>query len=390
MPDICLICKIKNDYHMTFEDIIGQDFLKKYFKKIISENRIPGAQLFVGEPGSGTLPMAWAFANEILCNENPQCQGKVSRILHPDLFFIFPSITGSSAANTESEQLLPQFREFLQAFPYGSYYNWLQFLNADNKQGMIRVKDAESIIKKTFVKAYEGDYKVFIIWMAEKMNSETNNKLLKILEEPPLDTKFILIAENTENILPTVLSRCQIHSFNPLPASVIEKELIKKGVDKKIALKISKQANGSWTKALEKLKEETPEESFQKDFIEWVRTAFLAKKNKGSVQKLIAWSEKMAAKGREEQKYFLHYVMEIFRQALMINYGNPHMQYIDMSQQNFELSKLAPFIHGSNIEDIFLLIEKAIYSIERNANAKLVFINLSLSLTKLIHKKENF
>ena len=373
---------------MTFEDIIGQDFLKKYFKKIISEDRIPGAQLFVGDSGSGTLPMAWAFASEMLCKGNPQCKGKVSRILHPDLFFVFPSITGSSASNTESAHLLPQFREFIKESPYGSYYHWLQALNAENKQGMIRVKDAESIIKKTFIKPYEGDYKVFIIWMAEKMNMETNNKLLKILEEPPADTKFILIAESTENILPTVLSRCQIHYFNPIPSVLIEKELIKKGMEPKQALKIAKQANGSWTKALEILKEERPEEVFQKDFIEWIRTAFMAKKNKTSVQKLISWSEKMAAKGREEQKYFLSYVIEIFRQAMMINYGIPRLQYIDMTAQNFDLSKLAPFIHGRNIEDIFELIEKATYSIERNANPKLVFINLSLSLTKLIHKKE--
>jgi DNA polymerase-3 subunit delta' len=373
---------------MNFDEIIGQDFLKKYFKKIIEQNKIPGAQLFVGDSGAGTLPMAWAFANELLCKNNPQCEGKVSKIIHPDLFFIFPSITGSSGSNTESQQLLPQFREFLRTSPYGSYYHWLQYLNAENKQGMIRVKDAENIIKKTFVKPYEGDYKVFIIWMAEKMNNETNNKLLKILEEPPTDTKFILIAENTENILPTVLSRCQIHYFNPIPASTIQNKLIELGVEEKKALKIAKQSNGSWTKALEILNKNESEETFQKDFVEWVRTAFMAKKKKSSVHQLINWSEKMASKGREEQKYFLSFVLEIFRQAMMINYGNQQLQYIDMSAVNFDINKLAPFIHNNNIEDIFKLIEKASYSIERNANAKLVFMNLSLSLTKLIHKKE--
>ncbi len=375
---------------MQFDDIVGQDFLKKYFKKTIQKNRIPGAQLFVGESGYGTLPMAWAYASELLCKKNPNCTGKVSRILHPDLFFIFPSITGTSAANTESSQYLPQFREFLQENPYGTYYEWLQHLNAENKQGLIRVKDAESIIKKTFVKAFEGDYKVFIIWMAEKMNTETNNKLLKILEEPPADTKFILIAENTENILPTVLSRCQIHHFNPIPSSVIQEKLIEKGIEEKKALKIAKQANGNWSRAMELTKESLFEDAFQRDFVEWIRTAFMAKKNKTSIQKLIAWSEKMAVKGREEQKFFLQYVMEIFRQALMINYGNPQLQYIDMSHIPFDLNKLAPFIHGSNIEEIHQLIEKASYSIERNANSKLVFMNLSLSLTKLIHKKEVF
>lgn len=373
---------------MRFENIIGQDFLKKYFRKTIQNKRIPGAQLFVGEAGYGTLAMAWAYASELLCKDNERCRGKVERILHPDLFFIFPSITGSSAANTESSQLLPQFREFLQTSPYGTYYQWLQSINAENKQGLIRVKDAETIIKNTFVKAFEGDYKIFIIWMAEKMNNETNNKLLKILEEPPADTKFILVAESTENILPTVLSRCQIHHFNPIPASIIKQELISKGIDEKKALKIAKQANGNWAKALELLNEDLPEQNFQRDFVEWVRTAFLAKKNKTSIQKLISWSEKMASKGREEQKFFLKYVMEIFRQALMINYGNPQLQYIDMQAIGFDMHKLAPFIHGNNIEEIYRLIEKATYSIERNANSKLVFMNLSLSLTKLIHKKE--
>ena len=373
---------------MNFDEIIGQDFLKKYFKKIIKNDRIPGAQLFVGDAGTGPLPMAWAFAGELLCQGNEQCLKKTAKLIHPDLFWIFPSISGSSAANTESQHFMPEFREFLLSNPYGNYYRWLQYLNAENKQGMIRVKDAETIIKKTFVKAYEGKYKVFIIWMAEKMNAETNNKLLKILEEPPADTKFILIAENTENILPTVLSRCQIHYFNPIPSSIIQEELMKKGAGEKTSYKISKQANGSWTKALEILNDNKSEINFQKDFVEWVRTAFMAKKNKSSVQKLINWSEKMAGKGREEQKYFLSYVLEIFRQAMMINYGNPHLQFIDMSQVKFQLDKLAPFIHNANIEEIFHLIEKANYSIERNANSKLVFINLSLSLTKLIHKKE--
>ncbi len=375
---------------MDFNSVIGQSFLKDYFQKIIEKNRVPHTQLFVGEEGTGTLPMALAFANRLLCGGHSNCRNKVEKLIHPDLHFVFPTVPTSSIKKPDSESFLPQWREFLTTNPYAGLYDWMQFLDVANKQGQIRVADAEHIIRKTAVKPFEAGYKIFIIWMVEKMNTETANKLLKILEEPPEDTKFILIAEKTDNILPTILSRCQVHQFNLISIEEIKNELLKRfGIEPAQAVKIAHQANGNWHKALQLVLNEDTDDSFQKLFIEWVRVAFLAKSDKQAIAKLIIWSEKMAGAGRETQKQFLEFALETFRQALMINYQTPSLAYYDFSKNGFDLKKLAPFIHSNNIKEIFKFITDAIYHIERNANAKLVFLELSVNLTKLIHKKEN-
>ena len=372
---------------MNFSSIPGQDFLKSYFQKTLEKKNIPHTLLFSGKTGYGTLAMAWAFANKLLCKEQNNCQNKVKKIIHPDLHFIFPTVSRKDLSKPDSDAFLPQWRTFLSENTYGDYHDWLRYLDAENQQAMIRVKDAENIIHKTLVKPYEADFKIFIIWMAEKMNNETYNKLLKVFEEPPADTKFILIAENTNLILPTVLSRCQVHQFKPIAYQVIEKKLMEQGFSSTEAKKIAYQSNGDWNQVIKLMENKSEDHKYKEAFIEWVRTAFQAKKSKKSVAQLINWSEKMATLGREEQKYFLNFVSEIFRQALLINYNNPELNFLDFAQQNFDLKKFAPYIHGNNIEEIINNIEDASKNIERNANSKLIFINLSLLLTKLIHKK---
>jgi len=372
---------------MNFSSIPGQDFLKSYFQKTLEKKNIPHTLLFSGKTGYGTLAMAWAFANKLLCKEQNNCQNKVKKIIHPDLHFIFPTVSRKDLSKPDSDAFLPQWRTFLSENPYGDYHDWLRYLDAENQQAMIRVKDAENIIHKTLVKPYEADFKIFIIWMAEKMNNETYNKLLKVFEEPPADTKFILIAENTNLILPTVLSRCQVHQFKPIAYQVIEKKLMEQGFSSTDAKKIAYQSNGDWNQVIKLMENKSEDHKYKEAFIEWVRTAFQAKKSKKAVAQLINWSEKMATLGREEQKYFLNFVLEIFRQALLINYNNPELNFLDFAQQNFDLKKFAPYIHGNNIEEIINNIEDASKNIERNANSKLIFINLSLLLTKLIHKK---
>ena len=374
---------------MNFNQIIGQDFLKDYFKKAINNNRIAHTQLFVGDEGTGTLPMAWAFATELLCNGDENCQRTMGKLIHPDLHFVFPSAVTDSVKKPDSEQLLNEWRSFLLKNPYAGLYDWMKHLEVANKQGIIRVIDAEKVIKKVAVKPYNAPYKIFIIWMIEKMNNETANKLLKILEEPPEDTKFILIAEKTDMVLPTILSRCQVHHFNPISVSQITDKLMNAHqVFEEKALKIAHQSNGNWHKALQLITEENNEDAFQKAFITWVRVAFSAKSNKQAIQKLIKWSEEMAITGREAQKQFLQFALETFRQSLHINYQNKNLAYYDFSKLGFELQKLAPFIHSSNIEAIYKTITDATYHIERNANPKLIFLDLSIALTKLIHQKE--
>jgi len=376
---------------MDFKDIIGQDFLKKYFQKIIENDKIPHTQLFVGKEGSGTLSMALAFAQKLLCSDNLNCINKVRKLIHPDLHFVFPTVTTERIKKPDSDSFLNEWRSFVTTQSYGSLYDWMKHLEVANKQGIIRVADAENVIKKVAVKPYEADYKVFIIWQVEKMNNETANKLLKILEEPPEDTKFILISESTEEILPTILSRCQVHHFNPIPVAQIKQKLIEKfDLNQEDALKIAHQANGNWNKALQLAQSENSDNDFQKLFIDWVRIAFSAKNNKQSIRKLINWAEQMSGLGRETQKQFLEFAMESFRQALLINYQNPDLSYYDFSVNNFDLNKFAPFVHSANIEDIYQKITESIYHIERNANPKIIFLDLSINLTKLIHKTEKF
>lgn len=259
----------------------------------------------------------------------------------------------------------------------------------ENKQGQIGVDEAEEIVKKLVLKSYEGGYKVMIIWMAEKMNTSASNKLLKLIEEPPAKTLFLLLAENEEQIIKTILSRCQVLHFQPLTEQNIIDTLMKDhGVDENQAIRIAQQCNGNWNKALHLLHHDDNELVFEKWFITWVRSAFRAKGDASVVQDLIKWSEEISKTGRETQKRFLKYCSHFFRQALLTNYNARSLVFFESYTNNFDLEKFAPFVHGANIEDINKAIEEAIYHIERNGNAKIIFLDLSMQLTRYLHKKE--
>jgi DNA polymerase-3 subunit delta' len=226
-----------------------------------------------------------------------------------------------------------------------------------------------------------------IIWMADKMNIAASNKLLKLLEEPSDKTLFILISENEEDILQTIRSRCQITHFNALSEQVIADALIEKEqIDSKKALKIAHQAQGNYNKALQLINDEEAS-PFELWFVTWVRAAFKAKGNAAAIQDLIEWSEQIAALGRETQKKFLQFCIEMFRQALLLNYEAQELVYIETKVEKFKLKNFAPFVNGNNINDIFKEISDAMYHIERNGNAKIILTDLSIKLTRLIHKK---
>lgn len=227
-----------------------------------------------------------------------------------------------------------------------------------------------------------------IIWMADKMNIAASNKLLKLLEEPTDKTIFILISENEEDIIQTIRSRCQVLHFNGLPESVITNTLIsRENVEEKKAYKIAHQSQGNYSKALHILHEDNDELPFEKWFVDWVRAAFRAKGNAAAIQDLISWSEQIASLGREAQKKFLNYCVEMFRQALMLNYQAEKLVYIEPTVEKFKLENFAPFVNGNNITEIFNELSDAIYHIERNGNAKIILTDLSIKLTRLIHRK---
>ncbi len=368
--------------------ILGQEHIKKNLLNTIENGRVPHAQLFVGPEGSGTLATAIGYANLLLNRPNDQLtyMGDVS---HPDLHFVFPNATNDTIKkNPSSKQFLSDWRNFVTESPYGSLYDWLKFLAVEKKQGLINVNDAHDVVKTLSLKSYEGGYKILIIWMADKMNVETANKLLKIIEEPPKKTVIILISTSEDGILQTILSRCQITHFNALPDAVITEALIEQeNLEPSSAYKIAHQAQGDYNLALHYAHHDSDDDVFEKWFIQWVRAAFKAKGNKASVLELINWSEEISTINREAQKRFLEYCITMFRQALLLNYQAPNLVYMQSNTEGFKLEKLAPFIHGNNINEIFNELSDAIYHISRNGNQKLILTDLSIKLTRLIHKK---
>jgi DNA polymerase-3 subunit delta' len=283
---------------------------------------------------------------------------------------------------------LEEWRQLLRQQPYGNLFDWYKLLGVDNKQGQIGVDEAYEIVKSLSLKSYEGGYKVMLIWMAEKMNSSCANKLLKLIEEPPEKTIFILIVEDEELLINTIRSRCQVLHFPPLTEDAIAKALVKNyHIEGSIAAKIAHQANGNYNKACDLVYQDSEDIQFEKWFIFWIRTAFRSKGNKSAIHDLISWSEEIAKSGRETQKKFLAFCLNYFRQALLLNYGAKELVYIEPTSDNFKLEKFAPFIHNLNIIDISEEIQKAIYHIERNGNSKIILTDLSIKLTRLLHKK---
>ena len=377
---------------MLFNRVLGQEHIKKHLIYTADSGRIPHAQLFVGPEGSGTLSMALAYAQYLLCggseSENEACYVKCASLSHPDLHFVYPVANSASVkSHAISDDFIDSWRDFIKEQPYGNLFDWYQHVGIEKKQGQIGVDEAQSIVKKLYLKAYEGGKKVMIIWMAEKMNTAASNKLLKLIEEPPSNTVLLLISENEELIINTIRSRCQLLNFPPLQEEVIAQKLIHEGIEETRAKQLAHEANGNYNKARDLAQNNSEDLVFEKWFVLWVRAAFKAKGNKAAIHELIAWSDEVAKNGRETQKNFLGYCISIVRQAMLLNFQAKELVYAKIHVDNFDLAKFAPFVHENNILDIIKELEKALYHIERNGNAKLIFTDLSIKLTRLLHAR---
>lgn len=383
---------------MDFSEVIGHQHIKSHLVKTVENGRIPHAQLFSGVNGSGLLPMAIAYASEVLSSQYEKgsaeyisCRNKVSKLMHPDLHFVYPVNTSDIAKkNAISDNYAEGWRNFVLNNPYASLFEWLQSLGLEKKQGNISKYEAENISKKLSLKAFEGGYKVMIIWMADNMNSECANKILKLVEEPSEKTLLLLLTEREEQIISTIRSRCQKLTFPLLSETDIAAALTTNlKIKEQLAAQLARRARGDYNKALQ-LQEETGEdEIFEKWFISWVRTAFRAKGNKGAINNLLDWSDELASQGRETQKKFFNYCIEVFRQALLKNYSADPLLFFEAKDATFSLPKFAPFVHQNNIFGIISALEDASYHIERNGNAKIIFTDLSIKLTRLIHQPES-
>ncbi len=381
---------------MLFKDILGLDHIKNHLCSSADAGRIPHAQLFVGPEGSGMLLTALAYAQYLLCGNTAgenlpvedSCNLKCASLSHPDLHFAFPvSNSAKVKSHAVSNNYLQEWRQFIKEQPYGNLFDWYQLIGIEKKQGQIGVDEAHDIVKKLSLKSYEGGYKTMILWMAETMNIAASNKLLKLIEEPPDKTVFIFITEDEEQLLQTIRSRCQVLHFPPLSEEAISGALIEKGLTRDEALKVAHESNGNFNKAMDLMNKDSEELIFEKWFVQWVRSAFKAKGNKAAIHELILWSEEVAKTGRETQKKFLKYCLAVMRQAMLLNYNVKELVYMRIHIDGFQLDKFAPFIHERNIMPIVNELENAIYHIERNGNSKIILTDLSIRLTRLLHKR---
>jgi DNA polymerase-3 subunit delta' len=381
---------------MMFREVLGLSHIKRHLAHSADCGRIPHAQLFVGPEGCGTLPMAVAYARYILCgNSNGEnsdgdeaCNRKCATFTHPDLHFVFPVANSEKIkSHAVSDHFMAEWRQFLKDQPYGNLFDWYRHIGIEKKQGQIGVDDAQDIVRKLSLKSYEGGFKVMLVWMAERLNTPASNKLLKLIEEPPEKTIIILISEDEEQLLQTIRSRCQILHFPPLPEDAIAGSLVEKGMAREEALRMAHESNGNFNKALDLMNNDSEDLVFEHWFVQLVRSAFKAKGNKAAIHELILWSEEVSKNGRETQKNFLLYCLSVIRQAMLINYGASTLAYLRIHIDGFKLDKFAPYIHENNLEIIVDEIESAIFHIERNGNSRIILTDLSIRLTRHLHKK---
>lgn len=375
---------------MLFSEIVGHDDLKKRLIQSVNENRVAHAQLFVGTEGSGKMPLAIAYAQYINCQNRtesdscgvcPSCK-KYMSLSHPDLHFIFPTATNKSVKkDPESDLFLAEWREyFSDCQGYVNLSEWFDKLDIENKQGIINVRDASTVIRKLSFKSYESEYKVVILWMPEKLNVFSANKLLKLIEEPPEKTLFLLVAENQEEVLSTIRSRCVLVKVPRLDTAVIKDALVEKcGCSEQLALDAATMSNGSWPLAKRFSNDIDNEMLYADTFRKWMRYCF-----KGAVPELIDFvANEIKGLGREKQKALLEYGLNIFHCSLLINNNISSAVMLTNAEKTFA-QNFAPYINMKNVTQICALFEESINQIVRNANAQLVFMDDSLKMSKLL------
>lgn len=375
---------------MLFKDIVGHQNLKLKLIQNIKENRISHAQMFTGPEGSGTLPLALAYATYIACedkSDNDSCGKcssciKFSKLIHPDLHFAYPIILTSE--KEVSNDYIEEWRRAFLLKPYLNYFDWLKQMSEEVKNALISVDEGLEIIRKLNLKSYEGGYKFMIIWFPEKMNVSTANKILKILEEPPDKTLFLLVSEQPDLLLPTIISRVQKISVPSIEHADMVKFLFERlNIEKENANWIANFSEGNFHQALELLSLSEEDLYFLKHFQEWMRICY-ARKNQFQ---LPAWIDKTAALSRETIKEFLAYSLKAIRKNLIRNLQIEPLIKELPEETSFNM-KFSNFIHTGNIYEMAEQINKAIADIERNGNSRMILMDVSLQFHNLLNMKK--
>ena len=366
---------------MVWSHVIGHELLKKQIEHNIYSKQVPHSQIFTGPPGYGALAMAIEFSLNFLGLErkDKEALGLGKQSQHPNIHFIYPVVKKGNEKNVLARDYSSEWFNFLDKNHYGGYTDWFSSINVGNKQGVIGSYEIESLHQKMYLKGFGGKPKVCIVWGIEKLNSNGGNAFLKLLEEPPKNTFFILIAEDHELVLPTILSRCQHTQFTPIEDKYLRPLIQKKQVSVDSLLS---QANGDYNQ-LQKLMESDENKEYQIILIEGLRIAYGANSKENLIGDLINWSIKLSEFGREKQKSFLSYGIQFLRDAFLTNYNVKNIITFNL-ESGFDISKLAPFINNENIICLIELFENTHYQITRNGNAKMLFSNLGFKLSSMI------
>ncbi len=374
---------------MFFKEVIGQEEIKQRLIHSVKEQRISHAQLFTGPEGTGKLALALAFAQFVSCRnrqendscgECPSCR-KYRKLIHPDLHFVFPVFTTKELRKPVSDDFLVQWREMVITNPYFTLSQWLGYLDNENAQGLIYEKESDSIMRKLNLKSFESEFKVMIIWLPEKMHTSCSNKLLKLIEEPPNKTLFLMVTENEESVITTIRSRAQLVKVPFIDTESMKKALLKvEGVNQQQVGNVVHLANGDYIKALEYLNPGEDSQFFFTKFQEMMRFAF-----KREVIELIKWAEEMAAIGRDKQKMYFNFSLRLIREYFMMNLKNDKLVYLNDEEKNWG-KNFAPYINERNVIPFTEEFEQGIRHISMNGNPRIIFLDTALRMVRLIKR----
>jgi len=362
---------------MTFQDVIGQEDVKQRLLKEIETGKLPHALLLAGPEGNGGYALALALADSLLNNSS-----MVSKLQHPDLHLSFPVFKKDSSKPSPCDLFLKQWRGMVMQNPYFGYSEWMDAIGAENQQLTIYVDESDTLLRKLSLKSNQGGYKVSVIWLPEKMNLECANKLLKLLEEPPSMTVFILVSEHPELLLDTVRSRCQTVVVPKLRQEDIKTVLIQRySVDESMATGIARTSYGNMCVAIRQIMDDSEQKEFLELFKSLMRLSYVRK-----VKEMKQWSDDVAGMGRERQKRFLSYCQRLIRENFIFNFHNPDLNYMSEDEREFAV-KFAPFINENNVIGITDQLQRCFRDISQNGNPKFIFFDFALNMIVLIKNR---
>ena len=374
---------------MFFKDIIGQEAVKAHLRQMAQKGIVPHAQLFTERGGAGAFPLALAYARYLNCTERtetdacghcPSCL-KFDALAHPDLHFVFPIVAKKEKKKEVCDDYLPEWRTFLKDNSYFGLDQWLDAMDAGNSQALIYSKESDEILRKLSLKIYEAEYRILMVWLPEKLHPTCANKLLKVIEEPPARTVILMVSEQPDLILGTILSRAQRIPLPPIDDAVLAEALKNRfSLLAEDAQQIAHLASGNYLKAVEAISLSEENQFYLEQFKGMMRNSWAR-----NVKGMKTMADLLAGIGRERQKRFLAYCQHLIRENFIYRFQASEMTYMNYEETGFSV-KFSPFVNERNVFDIMDQLDLAARHIEQNVNAKMVFFDLSLQLTVLIKR----